>query len=277
MTSTILFLCYLVVVFQNIRDAHASCMTGQYYDASSDACIPCAVGTYTASTRATSCIPCNSDSYTTATGQSTCIVCPVGRGGSQCTTCGAGTYKSIKGVSTCTSCLPGTYSMTVGATSVSTCIQCAKGTYNSEFGSSKVCDSCPSNTVSPVGAGYASDCMAKEGYYGLPGLAATICPSGSYCPASTMKPIPCPSGSISETAGRSTCSILSNTSTTILPGIDIKTKLTEWGSFDFIASVCWAVVMVLGIILLCYYQNYCFYGVFNAYNKKKVISIPIQC
>lgn len=130
---------------------------------------------------------------------SVCTACPPGRGGASCLLCAAGTYKNVWGVSECDKCQPGTYSLVIGATGEHVCQACVQGTYTID---NVNCLACPLNTISPSASGSILDCMAKAGYYGLPGQAATICPAGSYCPASIMKPIPCPLDFVSEEGSR---------------------------------------------------------------------------
>jgi hypothetical protein len=78
-------------------------------------CSSCPVGTYGATTGATSLDACE---------------CPAGftrPSGGPCTVCPAGKYKIAIGSAVCTDCGAGTYSTTVGATVATTCLACNAG------------------------------------------------------------------------------------------------------------------------------------------------------
>lgn len=114
------------------------------------------------------------------------VTCPPGRGGSDCILCTTGTYSSSWGNDPCVLCPKGTFLNRLGAVSKDQCVFCAINTYSSLY--HDYCKDCPENTVSPVASNSITDCVAKAGYYGIPGKA---CPIDTYCPGNTMQPIPC--------------------------------------------------------------------------------------
>jgi hypothetical protein len=161
----------------------------------------------------------------------TSIACPPGRGGVACIVCAAGTYKSTWGFDACSVCGTGTASAIVGATSIEACIQCTPGTYTVDHVN---CVPCPDNTESPAGASSVLECLAKAGYYATPGMAGIICPSGMYCPATIMRPIPCAQDTFS-TEGSAECvqHIVEDTSYTLHIII-----LVTWLSCLGVACIC---------------------------------------
>lgn len=265
--TSILLITFIVLAYHTPQN-EAACLKGQYYQIASSTCVNCQIGSYSSTVQATTCTECSGGTYTSSTGQSVCLTCPAGKGGSTCVACSAGTYKTSKGLSACVQCRVGTYSVTVGASSVEACLPCGSGTYFSNGG----CQACPANTVSPVGSGYITDCMAVAGYYGLPGQAATLCPVGSYCPASTMKPIQCSSVVV---VGSSVCLVAGNASS-YSDTVTLTDKLSNWGSFEFWALVCWGAVLVLGIGCCFSYRNVCLYGLSDFYYKAPIIPMQIK-
>jgi hypothetical protein len=123
---------------------------------------PCAAGTYAVSTG--NCLTCLASYY-----------CPYD---SEPITCPVGTYCPIGSI-TPIACSIGTYSSTLGASSISTCIICP------------IDDYCP-NT------GMTQPYKCLPGYYtpNTGNIICTICPAGSYCTGGA-NPIPSPSGSYS--------------------------------------------------------------------------------
>lgn len=115
--------------------------------------------------------------------------CPPGSGGVDCQPCGVGKYKAITGLWDCLVCPKGTVSLNVTSISLDNCQYCPVDTYEKDWSE---CVKCPLNTVSPVGSTGLVDCVAKAGYYGLPGVKGSLCPSGSFCSTGIMRPTPCP-------------------------------------------------------------------------------------
>lgn len=74
-------------------------------------------------------------------------------------------------------------------TLVHTQAHCPLGSYLSS--QSNECVSCPLNTQSPPASTHITQCLAKAGYYAIPGQLGILCPVGYFCPQSTMYPIPC--------------------------------------------------------------------------------------
>lgn len=114
------------------------------------------------------------------------VTCPPGRGGIDCVLCTTGTYSQTWGNEPCISCPKGTFSNRLGAVSKEQCVFCALNTYSSFY--HDYCKDCPDNTVSPVASNSITDCVAKAGFYGVPGKP---CPINTHCPGNTMQPIPC--------------------------------------------------------------------------------------
>ena len=159
-----------------------------YYGTAGSAATACAVGTYTQTSGQTACTVCGNNTYASATGTSSCSACPpntmtTGTAASsrdQITDCVAkpGFYGAAGAAAT--GCPAGAYSATVGATSCTTV--CGNNTYSN--GAATACTNCPSNTMT-LGTtidfhNSSLDCVAKPGYYGAPGSAATACPAGFF-------------------------------------------------------------------------------------------------
>ncbi len=77
----------------------------------------------------------------------------------RCASCPVGTHKPAEGSTACAGCPEDTY---------------APGT------ATATCASCPAHTVSRAGSWELAACVAAEGAYGAPGLAATLCAEGFY-------------------------------------------------------------------------------------------------
>ena len=115
-----------------------SCASGQFAPIpapnTTSQCQDCEAGTYksTTGTSITECIPCEAGKHSGgAPALSSCFVCS------------AGSYSSTVGASsidTCQACVAGKYSNIVGATSASQCTDCAAGTASSA--GSVQCDDC---------------------------------------------------------------------------------------------------------------------------------------
>ena len=94
-------------------------------------------------------------------------------------------------------CLPGTYQPSTGASASSDCLPCPAGMY------------CAFNaSVAPTG-------QCSAGYYCLEGSSTPkptgnngdVCPLGSYCPAQSAEPQPCPAGTFNNETTQFTCHI----------------------------------------------------------------------
>lgn len=113
-----------------------SCSAGSYFDTGRMACLPCPLNQYGANG---ACIPCANGTYTTTTGASTCIGCPAGSYLSPspstrtCVACAVGYYAPASGASSCLACPAGAYAPTSGA---SACVACPTGAYAPTSGAS---------------------------------------------------------------------------------------------------------------------------------------------
>lgn len=131
-------------------------------------CTPCPANTYkdiAASTAA--CIACTSNSGTnSATGQTAftdCLCNPgyTGPNGGACIACGRGKFKAGIGSAVCT--------------------DCGAGKYKSELAQvSDSCNTCPTNSDSPVGSQELINCRCNAGSSGEDGGVCTLCPLGSF-------------------------------------------------------------------------------------------------
>jgi hypothetical protein len=102
------------------------------------------------------------------------------------------------------------------------CMQCPSNTFKStEDGSS--CQPCPGNTSSLAGSTNITQCTFSDGYYGAPGMPATQCEPGYYCPTGAIKPTLCPNSTYTPKPGMSAC--LNCTSCS--PGFLVKQKCTS--------------------------------------------------
>jgi hypothetical protein len=145
--------------------------------------------------------------------------------------CPPGSYGTSYGVTACIPCPTGGYSVAPGATGVTQCLACAENVFWTPRG----CIPCPNNTAAPRGALSQRDCLAVQGYYGLPGQRALACPAGSYCPQASMVPSKCPDGSTSQ-QGALACIVLPERSMV--------------HQFDGVVAASWFVVTFLGVACL---------------------------
>jgi hypothetical protein len=119
-----------------------------------------------------------------------CTACQAGqyarRGFHLCLSCPANTYSTEKS-SVCLACPPNSGSSAGSANcqcnagysrpdSAGVCTQCAAGTY--ELG--RVCQQCPLNSNSVIGASGLAVCHCRPGYFGPPGGPCRPCTHGSY-------------------------------------------------------------------------------------------------
>lgn len=131
-----------------------ACPAG-YYCSGDGTKTPCAPGTYSKSTGATSCTPCDRGSYQPESGKTSCLTCDPGTfaggtGNTRCTYCSPGTIAQYPGSYQCTACGTGTYASGSAATE---CKPCSPGTYASK--DKTKCESCPAGfycngTLDPI-------------------------------------------------------------------------------------------------------------------------------
>jgi alpha-tubulin suppressor-like RCC1 family protein len=150
------------------------------------ACLPCAVGHFSALNRSHVCQPCDFHSYLEVTGRSSCNQCPDGHGTvARATTnaslcipfCDEGSV-SATGVKPCSLCGAGLSAPQLG---LKLCLQCAAGSYSVE-GSSE-CSICPAGSSSLQQSGECRLCD-KGKYQGRSNSSACIlCPRRFYSDA----------------------------------------------------------------------------------------------
>ncbi len=160
------------------------------------ALMPCAAGTYSNATGASSfstCLACSTGTYSMA-GSSSCSTCPEGYyspNTTSCIACYAGSYNADSASTTCNLCPAGKYSNTLGAVSALTCIDCPLGTFS--LSGSSMCTLCPPGSYSNVTASSACISCSAGLYSNIAGaisaVACTSCPVGVYCPLATSSPI----------------------------------------------------------------------------------------
>ena len=154
-----------------------SCPRGQYSGTlGSPSCTQCAAGTYQAIAGSSSCMRCATGKFEPAQGATFCLNCPVGtksgKGAKMCTNCLAGTYgaKSFKGkkcsmcpigtyhamtaASSCLACIPGSVSLSLGA---SACTVCPAGKFSKK--GTEACIRCPAGSYSSRGSTSVSSCF----------------------------------------------------------------------------------------------------------------------
>ena len=121
--------------------------------------------------------------------QLTCTPCPAAY---DCSSgapvlCAAGSFCPLYSINA-TPCPAGTWSTSLGATSIATCTSCAAGKYNERTGSTS-CTACAAGSHSAVIGAYSSAvCLPCESFYSPAGATscaytATTCPVGTYASA----------------------------------------------------------------------------------------------
>ena len=131
--------------------------------------------------------------------------CP--EGASSATACPIGTYRNTKAARSVYECMispAGFYVDTVGTSDYSGNV-CTAGYYCPAGSTSGTQKACPKGTYrSDTGGKAATDCAdCPPGYY-CPSVATTsptICPEKNYCPAATITPLLCPSGTYNAVTG----------------------------------------------------------------------------
>ncbi|KAM4567238.1 uncharacterized protein PAE49_010636 isoform 2-T2 [Odontesthes bonariensis] len=154
------------------------CPLGHYCPAGSAFPILCPDGTYTNTTGAKMCDDCLSGTY-----------CLSGEGVQPCP---AGHYCLGGGVEGILPCPPGTYSPLYGLSQVEQCLICPAGFYCEDWGLFEPTGPCQSGYYCMAGVNFEN----PEGNFST-GIGGA-CPQGSYCPAGTSLPLPCPSGTFSD-------------------------------------------------------------------------------
>jgi hypothetical protein len=136
----------------------------------------------------------SSCSVTCGNGTATRVcACPLPSGGGL--DCEGESTISCQGGECSVACEAGSYSVTGTYIPGSTiCTPCASGTYASETGSIS-CDSCPSNSSSPISSTSISDCICNDGYSGSPEEDDPCVPiiDGGWCATSSCS-VTCGSG-----------------------------------------------------------------------------------
>ncbi|XP_014845642.1 PREDICTED: uncharacterized protein LOC106919650 isoform X3 [Poecilia mexicana] len=145
---------------------------------------PCQVGKFRNNTHghtAEVCISCPSGHFCSQLGMDLPLLCPQG---SYCP----------DGTSTPKPCPEGTYSSHSALSELSQCAPCGGGQYCSGVGLTKPSGSCKERFYCRVGAKSATPADGPTG---------GLCPPGGYCPLASTSPIPCPSGTFSNSSGLS--------------------------------------------------------------------------
>jgi hypothetical protein len=124
---------------------------------------------------------------------------------------------------------------------VDNCEYCPVNTYEQNW---LECIPCPENTVSPMGSVGITDCISKSGYYGLPGVEASICPAGSFCSLGIMRPTPCPDQMFSS-EGAEKCE---------------ERQGFQLGLWEWITLWSWGVLCFLGIVCILGFRKSLFVG-----------------
>lgn len=161
--------------------------------ASAGVCAPCEAGKFSVLPGSVVCYRCAPGRHSFH-GQSECFPCPFNTFGEGCAACPWGAVTYAEASTACEACPAGTYA------GRGFCKNCPANTFSSNF----TCPGCPQDTVAPPGAARLSECMAREGYYALPGSRATVCPADHYCIQGSMRPAPCAEGSRAD-AGSGEC------------------------------------------------------------------------
>ncbi|KAI4815467.1 hypothetical protein KUCAC02_005611 [Chaenocephalus aceratus] len=145
---------------------------------------PCQAGQYRNNTLGHSgeaCVLCPSRNYCDRPGTHMPAVCPQG-------------FYCPEGTSAAEPCPEGTYSSRSALSNGSECSSCAGGQYCTSVGLSEPSGSCKERFYCREGATSATPADGPTG---------GLCPVGSYCPPASSSPLPCPSGTFSNSTGLS--------------------------------------------------------------------------
>ena len=151
-----------------------TCNKGYGYvfaDGVGESCVQCVAGTYKDTQENQACSECNPNEFSSALGAdtNTCKPCPANSNSLQQSTsqsdclCNQGYSKGTNNDETCTECVPGKYK------------------YSPVWGAdaADVCQTCPSNTVSPAGSNDQTDCKCQAGWTESAG-SCVQCGAGKY-------------------------------------------------------------------------------------------------
>jgi hypothetical protein len=141
--------------------------------------------------------PCPAGTYNQQTGQSVCPQCPAGFLCTNVSTisythCPPGAY-CLAGSATSTPCPAGTYSTAYNLVNVSQCLACPVTRACTNIGLTTVSQNCAAGYYCISGASTASP---------VDGLTGAACTKGSYCPAASGYPTPCPIGTYQPSTGQ---------------------------------------------------------------------------
>jgi len=184
--------------FEEILVSYEACPVASFYNDSTAACEPCAVGHYTPTMGLTGCFQCMMGRYSDAPGRSFCSDCNIGRysdqtGASHCGICSPGTSSGSASPS-CRECAPGTYSSASGQgecglcpvgrfqqmSGQSFCEMCLPGTFMPVNGSADVCMNCNAGSMTAVSGASSCDDCASGHYSDASATTCSPCQPGSY-------------------------------------------------------------------------------------------------
>ena len=163
----------------------AACRVGKYKNTTSiDACAECTAGSFSDVNGSTGCALCPANTYSGA-GAERCSACPnltQSAGGSNASSaceCVAG-YTGAGGMHPCTSCAAGTYKTVAGS---GACTPCPTRTFSGAVGSStsQTCTACHPNATSAAGSPSKGYCYCEAGFAQVNGTAwCALCNPGKY-------------------------------------------------------------------------------------------------
>jgi hypothetical protein len=196
------------------HDNITDCVANEgYFGHAGSSAEPCPAGSFSAQLGASVCTICGEKTFSTtpaATSSSTCLPCPTNTvtvGGAlpslrnELGDCVADYGHAGPPGAAATPCSAGSYGPGLGATA---CLTCDANTI-AVSSAAESCQACPNNTVTvgstPDSHDDLTDCVARAGFFGNPGSAASACAAGSYSssPGATACSI-CPPNTFSTTA-----------------------------------------------------------------------------
>ncbi|XP_069124277.1 LOW QUALITY PROTEIN: uncharacterized protein [Argopecten irradians] len=202
------------------------CVVGWYFDAVSDSCQPCVIGTYkdtAGNINCTDCDPGLTTPFNQATSNSDCsiVVCPAGQKRNEvtntCQPCALGEYQPNPGSTGCLSCTQAGYSTQFTGTELASgCIPiCSPGQQYNE--TSKMCMDCGLGTYKSLNGNWQSDgttvitctaCPTNRTTTAVASTSSTAC-SLELCPAGTFQQsagcVACAKGSYQNLIGETSC------------------------------------------------------------------------
>jgi hypothetical protein len=215
----------IVCICINIQFVYSQCSTNEYYE--QDTCWPCP-GSSTSPGGVTSTCLCPTDYCGLGSGAELgCHICPSNSnataGSTECI-CNPGYIPGSESSITCTyltcnACAAG-YTSTGGGST--TCTECPFDTYS--LAGSSTCTSCPVGFQSPQGSTSISECICTEGNH-ITGTGATAtcsqCTPNTYSGLNYVSCVACPTGSMVDYYGASTCFCNVNFESIISNGVTI--------------------------------------------------------